>query len=232
MAAANAAIMIRHAAPGRSCSNAFGAGVVALAALVAAAIAHVAIDAAGDFVLAHDSYDHIAHHSRFIALLFAGVAAASTLLVLVAAALRDARTDGAALARLVSSCAHRSRWLFIGGVALASLAALVGMESIDGWLDVGRLPTFADALGGSLVLGLGVVALSAWVIGEAAWRVLRFVNASHAAISKTLYRLLTMRDAAGVPQPTPHASVRTDRAAPRGSVLASRAGKRAPPLFA
>jgi hypothetical protein len=223
--------MIRHRQP--QCSSqarTFGFGVLSLAALLGAAVSHFAIDAAGDFVLTHDTYDHIAHHSRFIALFFAGLAAASTVLLLVGAAMKDARTGGAAVRSLVGFYARRTRWLLVGAIAPASLVALVAMESIDGWLDLGRLPTFADALGGSIALGLGISILAAYVVGEALWRALRFVDESHRAISSTLGRLLTMRDASSTSHPISRTYLPGEDARSRASVLASRAGKRAPPL--
>lgn len=214
----------------RLAPKAFGAAVLVLTASLAAVVAHFAIDEAGDFLLRHDTYDHIVHHSRFIALLCAFITSASSAMVLIAAALKDARMYRGELRALVSSHANRSPWRLILIVTPMSLLALLAMESLDAWSGSGRIPAFAAALGGSIPLGLGIAACTAAIMGAALWRALTMLNASHRKIAAALEQLLTLRETAGASHAPLRATVLPDRPLSRISVLASRAGKRAPPL--
>jgi hypothetical protein len=214
----------------RIAPKAFGAAVLVLTASLAAVVAHFAIDEAGDFLLRHDSYDHVVHHSRFIALLCALILSASSVTVLLAAALKDARMYRGELRALVGSHANRSPWRLILLVVPMSVCALVAMESLDAWLGTGHIPMFADALGGSIPLGLGIAACTASLMGAALWRALTLLYASHRKIAAALQQFLTQRDTFGASHPPLRASVIPERPLSGISVLASRAGKRAPPL--
>jgi uncharacterized membrane protein YidH (DUF202 family) len=214
----------------RLAPKAFGAAVLVLTASLAAIVAHFAIDEAGDFLLRHDTYDHVVHHSRFIALLCALVLSASSVMVLLAAALKDARKYRGELRALVGSHANRSPWHLISLVVPMSVCALLAMESLDAWLASGHIPMFADALGGSIPLGLGIVVCTASLMGAALWRALTLVSASHRKIAAALQQFLTQRDTAGASHAPLRASVVPERPLSRISILASRAGKRAPPL--
>ena len=214
----------------RIAPKAFGAAVLVLTASLAAVLAHFAIDEAGDFLLRHDTYDHVVHHSRFIALLCALILSASSVMVLLAAALKDARMYRGELRALVSSHANRSPWRLISLVVPMSVCALVAMESLDAWLGSGHIPIFADALGGSIPLGLGIAVCTASSMGAVLWRALTLLNASHRKIAAALQQFLTQRDTVGSSHAPLRASVGRERPLSRISVLASRAGKRAPPL--
>ncbi len=60
-------------------------------AFVAALVAHVAIDVAGDYLLAHDTYDDHAHGSRYVASIALAIAAIATLWIFVRAVLAETR---------------------------------------------------------------------------------------------------------------------------------------------
>jgi len=208
----------------------FGAVVLLMTASLAAVVAHFAIDVAGDYLLRVDTYDHIVHHSRFIALLCAIVLSASSVVALLAAALKDARSYRGELRALVTSHANRSPLRLILLITPLSLLALLAMESLDAWLGNGHLPTFAAALGGSIPLGLGVMAIAAAAMGTALWRALALLDATHRTIAAALDRFLTQRDSDDASHAHTHAAAIPERPRSSSSVLANRAGKRAPPL--
>ena len=217
---------------GRISSKVFGIAVIVLTASIAAVVAHVAIDVAGDFLLPHDTYDRIAHHSRFAALLCAAALGIASVLTLLAAGFKDARRYRGAVRALVGSGITRSPWGLVVLVASASLAALIAMESVDAFVQIGRLPNLAAALGGSIPLGLTVVFSLSSALGWALWRVLKIVDDAHRKIVIALERLLTRREAADASHVSSCEFIAPDSAPVRASVLARRGGKRAPPLAA
>jgi len=216
----------------RAISIWFGAAVLVLTASLGAAAAHFAIDEAGDFLLRVDTYDHIAHHSRFIALLCALLTCGASVTVLLAAALNDARENRGELRAIVGTFARRTPWRLIASIAPLTVAALIGMESLDAWAGSGHLPSFISALGGSIALGLGIAVCVGCLAALALWRVLRLVCESHRTIASALEHLITVRDADGAAHPQFHLATVAVRPLAAGSVLASRSGKRAPPLAA
>jgi len=210
--------------------KAFGVVILIMTASLAAVVAHLAIDEAGDFLLRVDTYDHIVHHSRFLALLCAIILSASSIVALLAAALKDARSYRGELRALVGSHANRSPWRLILLVAPMSLLALLSMESLDAWLSSGHLPTFAGALGGSIPLGLAITASAAAAMATALWRALALLVARHRTITAALERFLTQSETAAASSAHALVAAVPDRPLSKNSVLANRAGKRAPPL--
>jgi hypothetical protein len=216
----------------RISARVFGLTAIVLTASLAAVLAHVAIDVAGDFVLPHDTYDRIAHHSRLVALAVAAVLGAGSFLTVLAAGFSDARRYRGALRALVRSRITRSTWGFVGLVAAAALPALIAMESVDAFVESGRLPDFAAALGGSIPLGLATLVTLSITLGWALWRTLKIVDASHRRIASALERLITRREATDASHVASCELIAPENSPARVSVLARRAGKRAPPLAA
>jgi hypothetical protein len=200
------------------------------AAGAAAVIAHVAIDIVANFLVAHDPYDDLSHHSRFTFLAGSLTIALVGASAVLWAALRDVRVGGDSIRTLVGEAAASTPWRFISCVAATAAAALLAMEWLDSLADTGRFCTLTDALGGSIAIGTAVVLAVAIAIGFAAWKLLRQISAYHREIANAIGAILV-----GVPartvrptstQPTP------DQAPLIASILARRAGKRAPPLAA
>lgn len=218
--------------PRGSAPAVFGWAAIACAGLLAALAAHWSIDIAGDYALRRDTYDHIAHHSRLIAVIAAALLALVSTALIVWAALRDVRRFRGALDAVLGRGARASAAGLIARLVPSTCAMLVAMESIDGWLDTGRLPTLTDAFGGSLLLG-GAIAITAGVLAAlAVWRLLRCLHAMRRSIAAVICRLLIGR--ARVAGTVGLAcSVATNRLlTTRGSLLARRLGLRAPPLRA
>ena len=142
------------------------------AAAAGAAMAHFAIDVAGDYLLANDSYDHLRHDSRELL----------TGLALAVAALLAAR--GLRICCEIA-CANRARLLrpvlarreavaVLAGALLTSSAIVPAMEYLDGRLDGMPVQGLDAAFGGSILLGLLTTVLctafvAAVVIGLARW---------------------------------------------------------------
>jgi len=210
----------------------FGIAVLFSAACVAAVAAHYAIDAAGDYLVPHDTYDHIAHVSRSIATL---VAAGLTLVgafVFLIAALADARRFRGALDAVLGASGLRTPLRLTLAILPATLAVLVSMESIDGRIATGIQPGFASALGGSIWLGSSIVCASGVLVALALWRGLRVLSASKRRLTSALVRLVARRDAAGSRADARRRLIEAPAPSGRGSVLSRRAGKRAPPKAA
>ena len=211
---------------------AFGLAAFVLTASAAALASHFAIDAAGDVLLRHDSYDRIAHHSRFAAVLCAAVFGAAGAITLAAAAYRDVRERSGAIRALVSAYAHRPLTHVACVVVPAGVAVLLTMESFDAWLSSGHLPTFASALGGSIALGLGIASAVGVAFAAALQWLLDLIHEAHEAIAAALERLLTLRMPRIARAGAAHQTFAFAEYCTRCSVLARRAGKRAPPLAA
>lgn len=210
----------------------FGLAVLVSAACVAAVAAHCAVDAVGDFAIPHDTYDHIAHVSRSIATLCAAGLALFGASVVVIAALADARRFRGALRAVLGARGLRSPARVVATIVPATFAFLIAMESIDGRMATGVQPGLASALGGSVVLGT----TTAVVIGTSAalvlWRALLMLFASERTIASAIGRLVAHRIASGRPCGQTASAIATRAATKRESVLARRAGKRAPPIAA
>jgi hypothetical protein len=129
---------------------------VALAsAFVAALVAHVAIDVAGDYLLAHDTYDDHAHGSRYVASIAFGIAVFASLSMFVRAVISETRGVRGALRAALQSSIPASPAAFAATVVSLALPLLLAMA----WLDsiVAGVPPddVGDLFGGSLALGIG-----------------------------------------------------------------------------
>src|SRR5271170_5567541 len=114
----------------RSAPAALRALLVALAAALSALLAHVTIDVAGDFLLAHDTYDGINHQSRavFIVAIAALALAAGSRILFDMLDRRSAST--ASLLRLVRNGLGSTATFVVQTIGLA-VVTLAGMELLD-----------------------------------------------------------------------------------------------------
>jgi len=122
------------------------------AAAAGAALAHVAIDAVGDFALANDSYDHVAHSSR-------GLVSGVALFLAVLLAARGLRIccEIAAFnrSRIFASVRRLPEALGFAAAAVAGSVTLVpAMEWLDGRLAGAPVLALNEAFGGSILLGV------------------------------------------------------------------------------
>lgn len=210
----------------------FGVAAVVMAACVAAVCAHLAIDAAGDFLLPSDSYDRIAHASRFIGTACAFLLTCVCLTVLLGAGLEDARAHRGAVRALVASYVNTRSWQIIALIAPLSFWLLVGMGVLDSWVGGRGLPSIAAAVGGSLALGTACVILTSSIAGALLHLALATVHASHSVIAGALERFFLHRAARGASPCSGRTALTPASAVRHIPVLAGRAGKRAPPLAA
>lgn len=210
---------------------AFLVAVVVLAALAAAAAAHSAIDLIGDFALPRDSYDGMAHESRALTFVVVLVIAAIAILKFLWSALEGAGASTAAFRALVKPVLALPVWRFAAMVTLLALVALMAMESTDALLDGVRIDDFADVLGGSIPLGMGVTLAISACIGAAVSQLLRAVAAAHEAIIEIVCAILVGVNHPGGSSRGIRTAISLDSFAAPISVLSTRAGKRAPPLL-
>jgi hypothetical protein len=209
-----------------------GAAVALVAAGIAATVAHLVIDLAGDVLLPRDSYDFVAHHSRAVAVVGALALTAAALLHVLDVALAEARGgDGISLRAVFDNAVpRRTPWRFVALTVVGAILGLMAMEAFDSLASHGTMDDIGDLFGGSLWLGLGIAIPIAGLTGGLVWRAARFVAESHRAIVHAVAVLFAIaggqpppgaRPCGGVtPMPTPHR---------RAMILARHAGKRAPP---
>lgn len=167
------------------------------AAAAAAALAHVAIDIVGDYALAHDTYDNVAHTSRGlvtgIAVFIAVLLARQGLRVCLAIAMANrGRANSPGPFR-------REMLLFILGAIAMSAIIVPGMEWLDGRLDGVPVREFDDAFGGSIALGLGTTALCAGFVASLVYGVARWLISHRDSIATLIETLLGRLDGATRP---------------------------------
>ncbi len=158
------------------------------AAFAAAVFAHVGIDVAGDYLLPHDTYDDVAHGSRYVVL-----GAVATLLALMlgaglAAAIREARGSVDAFGRVLRSSLELGRLPFFVATLAGAAFTLVAMECADASLAGHAIDDLSDLLGGSLGLGLTTIALAAIACANLARALIGLV----ASIRRTLVHALAI----------------------------------------
>lgn len=199
--------------------------LIAVAGVLAAVVAHVVIDIAGDFVLAHDAYDGIAHDSRPLLLAVVGV------VFLVSAAraifqMLDRRYGSRRSALGAVRDALGNRLGFAIFAAVAAVAALVAMESMDAAL-AGQVDDVADLFGGSIALGAG----SAVAIGIAIGSVLHFCLALLAKYEAPIATFIAAAFALASAPAAPSAAHSRSQATPaaRAVALSRHHRKRGPP---
>lgn len=168
------------------------------AAAAGAAIAHYAIDVAGDYLLASDSYDHLRHGSRELLTGIALVAA----VVLAARGLRvccDIATKNRTRLLRPSLLPRETIGMLAGAVA-ASLSVVPAMEYLDGRLDGVPVQHLSDAFGGSMALGIGITLLCATLVALFVYAFARWLISHRDSVAAVIETLLLRSDEREKPQ--------------------------------
>jgi hypothetical protein len=177
---------------GRFISNAFALRVVvALAsAFIAALVAHVAIDVAGDYLLTHDTYDDDAHGSRYVASIALAIAAFVALSTFVRAVIAETRGVRGALRAALRSSVPASRVAFAAIVVSLALPLLLAMA----WLDsiVAGVPPddVGDLFGGSPALGVGTTIVASLATAIAVRALVALAARFHRSIVRVVCALV------------------------------------------
>lgn len=129
----------------------FASALCAVLALACAAFAHEVIDVAGDYLLAHDTYDGMPHDSRILLGAASAVALAIFCLAYILRILD--RRGGFDLAS--AAAALRDRGRAVATVLCAATLAIVPiMESVDAICAGRGVDSIAGVYGGSVPLGV------------------------------------------------------------------------------
>jgi hypothetical protein len=210
----------------------FGAFVLLFAASAAALISHVGIDIAGDYLLAHDTYDGVDHQSRSELFAFGLTIAIGAVSRLLWDALREARRGRTAVRAEFDDAFGRGPWRFVLLVLALTLPALATMEAFDLSRSGVSFADPAALFGGSLTLGLAVTVPAAVGSAFVVRLLARLLTASQRSLSVALRRLIALVTRAGRPAAR-RVHIRGAGLTRRyRSILARRSGKRGPPLGA
>lgn len=213
----------------RSTQPALRLWLLAAAGVLGAVAAHVVVDVAGDFLLARDAYDGIAHDSRALLL---GLLAIGTMIAAIRTVFsmldRHRGTSGSLLATVRDALGDPAR--FATAAAAIAILGMVAMESLDCVVD-GRIADLTDLFGGSLLLGAAAAALSGALCGWGVHRLVRSLAACERPIAAFIIAAFRPIDRALAVAIVPFTR---DRArAPRGGgralSFARRGRKRGPP---
>ena len=161
-------------------------GVPLAAALLAALCAHVAIDVAGDYVLAHDTYDAPAHGSRWLASIGLAALACAGLWALVRATLAETRGSRGALRAALGSALPIGPLAFVLGVTAAALPLLLGMAWLDASFAGIGVDDVGDLLGGSIPLGAGLTIAFAVAAALGTRKLIAFLSRFHRSIVRVV----------------------------------------------
>jgi hypothetical protein len=129
-------------------------------AFVAALVAHVAIDVAGDYLLAHDTYDDHAHGSRYVASIAILIAASAAVYAYARVVIAETCGTRGALHAALRSSVPTSTLAFVAIVVSLALPVLLGMAWLDALVAGARIDDGIDLFGGSLGLGIGMATLA------------------------------------------------------------------------
>lgn len=199
---------------------------IAVAGALAATAAHIVTDVAGDYLLAHDTYDGLAHHSR-------GVLVGVVAVVLLVAAFRyccEALDRGSpsrtrALAAVRDALGHPAAFAAASGAV--ALVALAGMEYFDCALaDSATGP--AALFGGSIALGATSALLTGAVFGWLTHRAVRLAAKYETPIAGFILAVFEPA-VRGCAPPSSHRSVETVPATVYALILRRQGHKRGPP---
>jgi hypothetical protein len=211
----------------RKIQAAFYGALVLVTGAISAIAAHVVIDWAGDFLLPHDTYDGMEHHSRA---LFAAVVVAIAALVALRylwEALDHRCASLTELLRRLRAARGASPWRFVALVVGVAMVALLAMEYADALSDRVAVDGLEDLLGGSIWLGLSSVTFVAVAV---AWcvRLALHALADWEPVLVALFERLVGRSNDRRPIHASHEllTISLDGACR----LARRSGKRAPPF--
>jgi hypothetical protein len=198
--------------------------MVAVAAL-AAAFAHMAIDALGDVVLAHDTYDDVAHDSRTVVAAIAAAALLGAAARSLYVALRSAL--GKSGARRAFRIARRAR--FVGSVVALSGPFVLAMEAADAAIAGRTVDDLRDLCGGSIALGATTTAAVALGVALAALAAIGFFCRSRTRWARALALLVLARRCGGSRFTCPAGRRRRPRLV--RSLIIRNAAKRGPPML-
>ncbi|MBV8345749.1 MAG: hypothetical protein JO190_12270 [Candidatus Eremiobacteraeota bacterium] len=162
--------------------------LVLCAAAAGAALAHVAIDVVGDYALARDSYDHVAHGSRELL-----SSAALILAVILAGRGLRACCEIASANRwrlLVSALRLPKALAFVAAAVAGSVALVPAMEWLDGRLAGAPVRALDDAFGGSLLLGLATTVVCAVAVALMIYAVVCWLISHRDSIATIIVTLL------------------------------------------
>jgi hypothetical protein len=202
--------------------------LLAAGAAFAAAAAHVCVDVAGDYLLAHDAYDDVTHHSRVLVLAFVGaLALVATIRVFGDILTSSTRNANTLLRSLHGALGHPL--LFATQTALLSVAGMAAMESLDGALS-GDFESWTALFGGSVLLGAGTAAVCGFIVGRLVHCLVRWLAKREPRIAAFVLAAFRPRTAVSLFIAVP----RIRAAAPlrRGLLLSCSGRKRGPPLAA
>ena len=173
-------------------SQALSAALLLMAVCVSALTAHMVIDAAGDFVLRHDTYDDVAHASRIWAVLAAVGLLSAGGFVLLWSSLESALLDHTRATRISGvrlGFVRHPVWIGVA-VLVLSIAAVMGMECVDVLLSGHAVSGVSQALGGSAWLGLSVTSLCALLSAAGALRFARSIDRARAVLVRAFAALV------------------------------------------
>lgn len=158
------------------------------AAAAGAALAHAAIDIVGDYALAHDSYDYVAHGSREV---LSGVAL--IIAVVLAARGLNACCEIASLnrSRILGPVLRLPHALgFVGAAVAGSVLLVPAMEWLDGTFAGVPVLALDDAFGGSLLLGIATTVVCAAAVAMLVYAVVRWLISHRDSIVTIIVTLL------------------------------------------
>jgi len=199
------------------------------AACIAATLAHLAIDAIGDYVLPHDAYDDVAHGSRSLTAAVAVLTALALGACALASAFVERRAGRARVRTLLASISGTGLVRFASGIALATVPLLMAMEALDTLLQNGRIDDASDLLGGSAVLALVVTLPIAAAVALGVRALLAALLGSCRAIVAVACSILLRRARGTASNLSRGRGPRAPRLALRTALLASNASRRGPP---
>ncbi len=158
--------------------------LLVLASVASALITNVGIDVLGDYLLPRDAYDYVAHGSRGLGALVAGLCLLLTFVIGLRAALRDARGDEGAFLALLKRAVPRNALVMWASVAGSALAVTALMQACDAFVAGRPCDDVGDLLGGSVPLAFAVATVvSAAVCGLVRAVVDRFCAMHRAIVS-------------------------------------------------
>jgi hypothetical protein len=200
--------------------------LILCAAAAGAAFAHFAIDVVGDYALAHDSYDNLAHDSR-------GLVTGAALAMAVFLAARGLRhCCEIALKNRARSPVSTGRapdlLRFVFAAVAASSILVPAMEWFDGLLDRAPVQSLSAAFGGSFLLGVVTTVLCAGVVATLIYALASWLVSYRNAITAAFETLLRRYEAA-----TPRLSYKLERSPltfARRAPGALRISRRGPPV--
>lgn len=196
--------------------------------IAAALLTHFVIDLLGDFLLAHDSYDGLAHDSRQTGALALGACLFATAGFGFRAALLEARGNGGALLALLRGAQPRRPWRYVMVLTVVSLSLVAGMEWCDAAAAGRPCDDIVELFGGSLLLAVTCATSVATLLTLALRAVLRRLTKLHRAIVAMVVAFIREKHAL---RSFDFVCRNLRRGSGNAALLGSSAGGRAPPAF-